>query len=508
MKKILKTLPFVLLAVTGLTITSCNDKLDINTNPVQPVVAPSNLRLPAVLLNMSYHNYAHARYSAYHSFYLTSRYNTSKIESFWNYNDVTRLGAWRWHYFDVGSNAKGLIETAQKEGSFNYVGVGKIMLAYSYLTATESFGDMPMAEAYTGSFSPKYDRQEEIYKGINDLLEEGLADLEKASSSDKVMDASSDLIYAGNLTKWKAFAKAVKSRMLLQTANFQNQYPELLTVVDEALANFDDAKFAFLDNATRDWDRNPWSEKIPNPQWNFADITNILNNSMHTDLFMSYLTVDAATKEYDPRLYKLTTPGVKGTYLGAKESEGLSDVLLPTGTSMDDFANLYNGYWTKEGSAIPYILKEELYFIKAEAAFYQNDLTTALDAYTTGIRLNFERLGVDQIEINSYLGSDKVISDVANLKISDIMTQKYIAMYLQPQTWVDMRRYGYSNKAYPGIYYPKNILAEFGGKWIQRLPYDRQTEYIYNPQEIDRLGAESRSWVFTPTWYAEMSTLK
>lgn len=511
MKNLIKVIPIALMTLAGVATTSCS-KLDINTNPVNPVTAPSNLRLPVVLLNMSYHNYAHARFSAYHSFYLTSRYNTSKIESQWNYNDVTRLGAWRWHYFDVGSNARGLYDIAKEEGSYNYMGVAKIMMAYSYLTATDSFGDMPYTEAYTGSFNPKYDSQEQVYEGVATMLAEGLADLDKAGPADKTMDASSDLVFGGDLTKWKAFAKAVKARMLIHTANFKNNYGEVIATVDEALPTFADAQFFFVDGATRDWDRNMWSEKQPNPQWNFADIVNSLNNSMHTDLFMSYLTIDAANKVYDPRLYKLTTPGKYNNYWAAAATLGTSTPTLPTPTDrdnpMDDYANLYNGYWTKEGSPIPYILKEELYFIKAEAAFHSQDLPTAHQAYLDGIRTNLERLGVSATDITGYMMSPKVVQNSGDLKISDIMVQKHIALYLQPETWVDMRRYGYSAQAYPGIYYPVSPLREFGGRWIQRLPYDKQTEYIYNPQEIARLGAEARDWVFTPVWWAERSTLK
>ncbi|TKC05120.1 SusD/RagB family nutrient-binding outer membrane lipoprotein [Pedobacter frigoris] len=503
MKNIIKTIPVLLLVVA----TSCS-KLDINVNPVNPVTAPTSLRLPAILGNMAYHNYSHARFSAYHAFYITNRLNTSKIEALWNYNDVTRLGAWRWHYFDVGSNCKGMIETAQIEGSYNYMGVGKIMLAYSYLTATDSFGDMPFKEAYSGSFNPVYDTQQAVYEGIAQLLEDGLADLAKAGPSDKRMDATSDLIFQGDVSKWAAFAKAVKARMYLHTANFDNGYDRTLNTVNDALNTFSDAIFYYPKGATREWEMNLWGPKVASPEWNFADIRNSLVESMHTDFLMNYLTVNENGLVHDPRLYKLTTPGANNKYLSARASEGTSTAGLPTGTTMADFANLYNGFWTANDSPLPFILKEELYFIKAEVAFKKEDKPTAHEAYKAGIEANLRRLGVSEQDITAYMGSSKVISSAGNLKISDIMMQKYVALYLQPETWVDMRRYGYSATAYPGIYYPKNALAEWQGKWIQRLPYDKQTEYIYNPREIERLGAGARSWTFTPVWWAEQSQLK
>lgn len=512
MKNINK-LTLVLLIVI---LTSCSKSLDINIDPKQPVTTAPALRLPAILGNMAYHLYSHARFSSYHSYYVTSRYNSSKIEALWNYNDVTRLGAWRWHYFDVGSNCLGMIERAEIDKASNYKGVGKIMLAFSYLTATDSFGDMPYKEAYSGIYYPKYDTQEAIYKEIAKILDEGIADLNNSSASDPTMDGIADLVYQGNLGHWKAFAEAVRARLLLHTANFQNGYDEVISTVNTSLVGFSDAVINYPKAPTKDWEKNMWGPSIPNPQWNFADIVNVLNNSVNTDLFMDYMTVGDAALTYDPRLFKLTTPGTRNTYYGAKLSEGLVvpnwPVPIPPAEPvppvMDDFANLYNGYWTADNSPFPYILKEELYFIKAEAAFYKGDKSTAFDAYKEGIKLNMLRLGIGQADINSFMASSKIKQDAASLEISDIMVQKYIALYLQSETWVDMRRYGYSAKAYPGIYYPSKVLAEWGGKWIQRLPYDNQTEYIYNPQEMARLGATARNWVFTPVWWADKSTLK
>lgn len=497
MKKIFYIVPVLLLML----FSSCEDKLDINQNPVQPVTTSSNLMLPGIQGNMAYHLYSHARFSTYHSFYLTSRYGTKSMEDRWDYNQITRMGAWRWHYFDVGSNAVGLIERAQEEGSKNYEGVGKIMLAYSYLTATDSFGDMPVLEAYTGDFSPSYDTQNVVYAEIGKLLEEGIKDLQNVGDGAKTMNAASDLIYQGDLSKWVAFAHAIKAKMRLRTANFDNGYDVVLNEVNSALANWKDAIYYYSNNPQRDWERNMWGPSTPNPQWNFADITNYLTYSVPTDFFMNSLTVNGNNIKYDPRLYKLTSPGKNNDYNGAKASEGLN------GLTMDDFPNLYNGYWTADNSPLPYVLKEELYFIKAEASFYKGNKGDAFDAYRAGILENLNRLNVSQDSIANYMASDKVKKSAATLEISDIMMQKYIALYLQPETWVDMRRYQYKEYAYPGIYYPKNVLSEFGGKWIQRFPYDPQTEYIYNPQEIERLGASARDWVTRKFWWEENSQL-
>ena len=508
MKTIIKN---TTLALAIVFMSSCN-KLDLNVNPVQPVTVPSKQRLPAIQANLAYSLYSQARFAAYHSYYFTTRSgNNNAITDTWNYNSITRMGAWRWHYFDVGSNINGMIIRANEEGSNNYVGVGKIILAMSFLTATDVFGDMPFKEAYTGSFNPVYDSQEEVFVGIEKLLNEGITELGNVNPQALALDAKSDLIYSGNLEKWKSFAKAVKARLKLRTANFKNGNQELLTIVNDALLNFDDALLRYPEGSTAAWTHNLWGPSAPPPAaeaFQFADIKNDLVNTLPTDVLMKALTVDASTASYDPRLFKLTKPGTNNKYLGAKMSEGLRDVSLPSGTTYLDFANLYNGYWTADDSPYPIIIKEELYFIKAETQFYLNDLSGALSSYQQGIRLNLTRLGIPEGQIISYMGSTKVAQNSTSLKISDIMMQKYIALYLQGETWSDIKRYGYSTKAYPDFYYPRYALTEWAGKYIQRFPYDPQTEYVFNPKEIDRLGAKVRTWAFKPVWWAENSTLK
>lgn len=500
------------LLLVFLILAGCSKKLDINQNPVLPVSTTPNLLLPAVLGNMAYHIYSQARFTSYHSFYITGRTaNGSSIEDKWDYNGIIRLGAWRWHYFDVGSNCITLAKTAEKESSNNYVGVAKIILGYSYLTATDVFGDMPVKEAYTADFSPLYDQQEYVYSEVARLLDEGVAALEKSGSSDRKMDGTSDFIFQGDLSKWTAFAHAVRARMLLHTASFKDGYDKVIAAVDNALVNWKDAIYRFAETPQNNWERNMWGPTAPVPEWNFADIKNNLVSAVSTDFFMNAMKVGSSDQKYDPRLYALTSPGKKGIYSGTRASEGLNppeDAYSPLRTA-DDFASLYNGIWTSDNSPQPYILKEELYFIKAEAAFHKNDFATALAAYTEGIKSNLTRLVTNADSISNYLASDKVKKTEADLQISDIMMQKYIALYLQPETWVDMRRYKYKAYAYPGIYYPKNIFRDLSlsAKWIQRLPYDPQTEYIYNPNEIARLGATKRDWVGVPLWWAEKSTL-
>jgi len=488
---------YIILFITVVFFWGCDDFLDVNTSLDSDEQTTPNYMLPAVLGNMAYAHYAHGETTAYITQYVSTEYGTSAVKDRWDYRGVLRVNAWRRHYFDVAGNANKMIIFAEDEGSKNYVGVGKIMMAFSFLTATDLFGDMPALDAFSGNYNPRYNAQDTVYMEVAKWINEGLAALDQASPQNRAMTTAEDHIYGGNLNNWRVFAYAMQARMLLHTANFQGGYQAVLDAVEQARPTWSEPYYAFPDQAANDWERNLWGPSRPNPQWDFADIRNMLSNSVNTDFFMNAMTVSG---NHDPRLYKLTTPGKNGNYLSIPASAGIGAL------SMDDFAVLYDGYWTRDNSPLIFITDEELYFIEAEAAFYLPNRERAYQAYLSGIQRNFIRLGIGEA-FEAYRNSPAVAQSATELQISDIMMQKYIALYLQPEVWVDMRRYKYSTNAYPGLEYPVNALPIYNGAWIQRMPYDPQTEYIYNPNEIIRLGAREDLWVVTPLWWTVNSTL-
>jgi hypothetical protein len=475
----------------------CEDFLDVNESLDNDERTTPNYMLPAVLGNMAYQHYGQAETTVYITQYVTTEFGTNAVKDRWDYRGILRYGVWRRHYFDVAGNAHKMIQFAEEEGSNNYLGVGKIMMAFSFLTATDMFGDMPILQAFTGIYNPTYDSQDVVYAEVEKYLDEAIEALQDSDITDREMSTSEDHIYQGDVQKWLSFAYAIKARMKLHTANFMGNYDEVLQLVELAKQNWAEPLYDFPSDADSDWERNLWGPSRPSPQWDFAEIRNSLNSSIHTDFFMHAMTLSG---EHDPRLYKLTTPGANGNYFSVPASTGRGAL------DIEDFAILYDGYWTRDDSPIVFITDEELFFIEAEAAFYSGDLDRAYNAYINGIQRNFSRLGITG-EYNDYISSQAVVQSAGQLQIADIMMQKYIALYLQPETWVDMRRYHYSNIAYPELEYPENALEIYNGEWIKRMPYDPQTEYIYNPNEIERLGARDDNWVVTPFWWIENSQL-
>ena len=124
------------------------------------------------------------------------------------------------------------------------------------------------------------------------------------------------------------------------------------------------------------------------------------------------------------------------------------------------------------------------------------------------------------------IGNRRWFFDPQNFSLSDLMEQKYVAMYMQPEQWTDMRRYHYSNKrnnygigdageiVYPTLRRPYNLYAAYWvdgmtdaqkeNCWIQRINYDPETEEKYNRPELIRLGAfRNFEWLRKPMIWAE-----
>ena len=123
-------------------------------------------------------------------------------------------------------------------------------------------------------------------------------------------------------------------------------------------------------------------------------------------------------------------------------------------------------------------------------------------------------------------GNERWFFNASEYTLSDLMMQKYIAMYMQPEQWNDLRRYHYSNNrngygiggnneiVYPTLRRPYNLYSAYWvdgltdaqkeNTWIQRLNYDPQTEDIYNKDEVVRVGAyKDYKWLQKPMIWAQ-----
>src|SRR5690606_20607622 len=93
----------------------------------------------------------------------------------------------------------------------NQIAVAKILKAFYFWNITDRWGDVPFTESLQGAndFTPKYDSQESIYYALFDMLEEANAMIVPGN-------IPGDIIYNGDMTKWKKLGNTIHMLMALR----------------------------------------------------------------------------------------------------------------------------------------------------------------------------------------------------------------------------------------------------------------------------------------------------
>lgn len=132
-----------------------------------------------------------------------------------NYNQDNRASTqsnWQQYYRNVIKNTRDITERIKDDPSrSNLLQMTRIIQAYAFMVLTDSYGSIPYTEAGKGYsnqvFFPSYDTQEFIYRDLIRELEEASAAL---NASGRIETA--DILYAGNIEKWKRFGYSLLLR--------------------------------------------------------------------------------------------------------------------------------------------------------------------------------------------------------------------------------------------------------------------------------------------------------
>lgn len=537
MKKIFS---IVSLLVLMLTTAGCDDFLGDNINPDAPTKVPFQQIMPTVIFYSALQNFDHGDYGVYMSQCLTtlgrSQTGSYAYRSGWYFMGMNRHPQWRRHYFDIGANVNEIIAMGTAADAKNYIALARLIRLMSTLYTTDVFGDMPLTEAYTISNTPKYDSQESIYAWMNQECDDLLAFFDLPDVNDPVysMGIKVDRVFGGDMAKWKQVLLAQKARLMLR--RLPNLDPsaaaKILETAELALSNWSDPNYKF-DGGTSVEKNCMWG-KANKPINSWESRTNDLDVAVPSKFFLiSMLGFDeSADKAADPRLRHLMKK--RADDKGVVKYRFLENNIGADATQKKEhFPDLYhNIVQCNDEGTICLFTKEELHFIAAEAAFWAGNKGVAVSHVRLGIETHMRRIMVPRYpesplapsleadrlaienEIADFLGNPSLVPGESNITLQYIMKQKYIAMYLQPEQWNDMRRYGYSNNTngltynneviYPSLRRPYNLyVAHFPlsnpNEWINRLNYDPETEEKYNVNELIRLGAyKNPEWLKRP----------
>lgn len=154
-------------------------------------------------------------------------------------------GIWNNLYLST-ANLQYIIDSPKNDKLPLHKAVAKILKANNMQYIVDLYGDAPYSEAFKGQqvLSPKYDLGEEIYKKLVLELNDAINTIDNTTqtSDNKV---SEDVIFGGDMTKWKAFANTIKLRILLRQSNVNDA--TIKSFVDTQLATLSGASFVDYD---------------------------------------------------------------------------------------------------------------------------------------------------------------------------------------------------------------------------------------------------------------------
>ncbi len=326
-----------------------------------------------------------------------------------------------------------------------YTGIARILSAHGYGVLTDVFGDIPYTQALKGSSlqAPAYDSQESVYQALQLQLDSAISELSlPAASITTVKPGTDDILLQGNAAKWLAAAWTLKARLALHKSktNPTQAATEALGYLYQDGINYrgiaNNAGDVQVTFGASQVNSNPFYQQQANrPGWVGlgAAFVNLLNGNQSTDA-----NTTSAAALTDPRRAYLATPYPTGstTYKGAVA--GVPGAFSTIGTAL-----------ASATSPVTLISFSEAKFIEAEArlllsdAKAQESLTTAVNASFSKIITNATDPDATPAKQAAYLQTWATLSGDLPTDLKTIITQKYIALFGQPEVWTDYRRTGF-----------------------------------------------------------------
>lgn len=466
MKNILKSTTYLLLF--GFMATSCESYLDVNENPNNPTDAP----IPSLLTNATYET----SLNVYNVGNITSNYvqylaspnpgSSSDIMEPLNYS-----GTWEGLYGTL-TDLTDLIDKAEEAGATHYKGAGQILKALNLGITVDIWGRVPYSESFNfETVTPVYDSDEVLYGEIIRLINEGLANLALETT---ISIGNDDFIYSGDVEKWVRFGNLLKARYLNHLTETSEYDPTaVLAALDNGLVgNDNDAQVVYFEERF-----NPWAQIAINNE-------DLLLGGWISEQFIQAMD-GTSFGAVDPRLPLMVGTTDEGEFLGTVNGAGRGSAPEAGARS-----TLIPGqYYTSETSPLLIGTFAEQKFIEAEAAFGL-DKSRSYQAYLAGIRAHMEMLEVTETEIEAYLAHPAVNVGLENFTLNEIFKEKWVALFLHPETWNDARRIDFQ---YTDMTLPANLNPNLNGQFIRRLAYP-DSEVSRNGANVPSVTLLDRIW--------------
>jgi Starch-binding associating with outer membrane len=433
--------------------SACGDFLNVNTDPTRLNKISTPLVLSAAETSLAFHQGSDLfLYSSVLMQQATGNGTTGQQLRFYDQYIITNSdvnNAWNSHYSGTLADLDYIRKNTYIGGNPQYGGIAKILQAYNFSILTAAWGDIPYKESLKGvkNPQPKYDNSKEIYDSLFLLIDSGIADLAKTNV---LAVGSDDLIYKGDMVKWRKFGNTLKLRLALHYAKEDNG------VILNALIN---SGAGFM------------SENGDNFQLNFENVPDRQNPIHQFEIrrqdqyWPGKFLIDMMNTKADPRRttyftptqYPTTfpyTPTPTNTYVGfapgADQSVAASRIgtYLRGSVTADNLTrtsgNLTATSLTFTGAApIRMLTFAEYNFIRAEASLVYGATGSASTFFATGIDAAMSNAGLSGVALDA-VSAYKTARTTPALTLQSIIEEKYVANYgVAMEPWTDWRRTGF-----------------------------------------------------------------
>ncbi|NND23509.1 MAG: SusD/RagB family nutrient-binding outer membrane lipoprotein [Acidimicrobiia bacterium] len=424
----MKKIKIYILSLLSIVFFRCDDLAELNIDPNAAVnVDPSSLLTYGEY--QLYNMMGGVSYNADWGLLMVQQWAQNEYTEDSRYNqDITFFNNdWIRSYVNIikeFESAKELVDIQDVSENIktNRKNILDVMIVQAFANLTDGFGDIPYSEVNNSDISlPAYDNQAEIYEDL-------LMRLDNASNTfdtSSISFTSGDIIFNGDVSKWKKFTNALILRYSLRVSDANESLAQMYISSAAGYlmsSNNDNALFTFDSNPDRS---NPLYQ-------NFAPV---IGN--RDDYCVSEYFVDTLKDLDDPRLEKFAKPAPSGEIVGMPY--GLSD-----NAATELKASSSRPTDEVRSATTPHVILSysEVQFLLSEA--YQRGLLTgnASDAYNEAIEASMNYWGItDATAIMDYTANNAY--DASNWKMH-IGVQKWISLYMNGfQAWNEWRRLDY-----------------------------------------------------------------
>jgi hypothetical protein len=155
---------------------------------------------------------------------------------------------WDIYYSKSIKQLADLIEKNKNDtAQINYIAAARVLKVYIFSLLTDAFGDIPYSQAgmayYNKIYTPQYDYQQTIYNDFFLQLDTAVHQFDQHQ-----LPILNDIVYNGNITKWKRLAASLRLRlgMRLTAADPEKAKKEVLAAVASGVMQSADDNFKML----------------------------------------------------------------------------------------------------------------------------------------------------------------------------------------------------------------------------------------------------------------------